>query len=161
MAEQPCIETTTHEDAQAILALQEKHYNPFLVESPETFESILDHGISYKMIFMNEIVGYMLMHYLPDDQPPPLNTPCCKCSEQENIFIHDILVSNEFRGKGIAQTMIEQAFKDHSSAIFSLISLPDAIVFWEKVGFKLTYKYEDIVATYGPGSAHMTKCISW
>jgi GNAT superfamily N-acetyltransferase len=161
-------------DVQDILKIQRMCYPQVLLEDEAVFRKIIEQDMSY-IVFDSldnqSVVGYALVHRIPNKYAPPdLNTTMLDTSDVEvwnvwkgHIFIHDVSVAPEWRGKGLASTMVYEIIDRASEAkSISLISVQDSQKFWEKHGF--TKVNEDTQApwinSYGEDAVHMTYVIT-
>lgn len=153
----------TLNDVPQMHRIQQECYPPNLIESTTTFKNIVKCNMSYVVGAMdtNCILGYALVHYIKENEPPSINSFCCPDGpdgpEGPHVFIHDIAVRSDARKKGIASQMVNEILGRFQKAkSISLISLHDAIPFWKKHGFN-EYEKISIVETYGYGAIHMKK----
>lgn len=165
-------------DMQDILRIQRMCYVPSLLEDEAVFRKIIEQDMSYvafDLLDNQSVVGYALVHGIPNEYAPPsLNTTILDASDAVDVwnasdvrdvwaghvFIHDVSVAPEWRGKGLASQMVYEIIDRASEAkSISLTSVQDSQKFWENHGF--TKVDEGTRATwinsYGEDAVHMTK----
>jgi len=88
-------------DVARVLNVQHACYAPELHEERDVFESIVRCGMSRVVCAEGGIVGYALVHGIADpDDPPGLNAAVMMQQHQDHVFIHDVAVHPDHRGKG-------------------------------------------------------------
>ena len=96
----------------------------------------------------NVIKGYVISHPSNLLYPPQLNTSLALDEEVNCLFIHDIVVLPECRGKGIAHQIIHHILA--SNPVVSLVACDDENVqtkdYWLRYGFQVA---ETIDSNYG------------
>ena len=81
------------------------------------------------------IKGYIISHPYNISSPPKINTLLPKV-ERNCLFIHDIVILPEYRGRGIGNEIIHKILTDHP--IVSLVACDDnAKYFWIRYGFEV------------------------
>jgi len=90
----------------------------------------------YVYTINNNIKGYVISHPWNILYPPPLNTPLIKV-EENCLFIHDIVILPECRGKGVGDEIIRKILHDNSTV--SLVAVNNENIktkdFWMRYGF--------------------------
>jgi predicted GNAT family N-acyltransferase len=156
-------------DVDALIDLQLANYPPELHESTECFAGIVSDGCSYVVSSPGQsIIAYLLIHIHHEPTRPVAlhsgGSVASNSQQQPAYFLHDLLVSSEHRGSGLAMQLVQHAFSQLSQRTQSLpqlalVSLPSAIKFWQKFGFcaeRVSSADErDIMSTYLPGSIFM------
>ena len=146
-------------DLKDILNIQSKVYSKNLLESPESIISKV--RVSSDTCFVHvtneKINSYCLTYPYPKLTSPPLNNILKEITLSQNIFLHDLSVTPEFSGNGIARKMISKLFEICSSQNFNsitLIAVQNSETFWQKFGFKII-KSKNISSSYGVDSKLM------
>jgi len=109
---------TTHKESQTI-------YENKFCSYPEGCYVYDDDGIK----------GYIISHPYNISSPPKINTLLPKV-ENNCLFIHDIVIVSEYRGRGIGNEIIRKILDNNP--IVSLVACDDkAKDFWTGYGFKV------------------------
>ena len=91
----------------------------------------------------NGIKGYIISHPWNISYPPKINTLLPKV-EVNCLFIHDIVILPEYRGRGIAHEIINKILDNN--LIVSLVACDDEKVktkdFWIRYGFEVVERSE-------------------
>ena len=83
----------------------------------------------------NGIKGYIISHPYNISSPPKINTLLHNV-ENNCLFIHDIVIVSEYRGRGIGNEIIRKILD--TNPVVSLVACDDkAKYFWTGYGFKL------------------------
>lgn len=105
--------------------------------SPETCFVCLDDD--------EQVLGYVLAHPWESDHPPCINQDISDREEvvstedASTLYIHDLAISPEARGEGVAQALIENLLEQAQSLDInkvSLVAVQGMSGFWSKYGFK-------------------------
>jgi len=116
--------------------------------SPQTCAVFTDHK--------GKVLAYLLAHPWAGEIPPRLNEKSLvTCSS--TLFIHDLALAIEGRGKNIGRELVQNLI-DHAKAksylkIF-LVAVQNSIGFWAKFGF-LNVPSEEVCSSYGESSQLM------
>jgi ribosomal protein S18 acetylase RimI-like enzyme len=88
----------------------------------------------------NGIKGYIITHPYNISSPPKINTLLTNV-EINCLFIHDIAIVTEYRGRGIGNEIINKILDNHP--IVSLVAFDDkAKDFWIGYGFEVVNTYD-------------------
>ena len=142
-----------------ILKIQEKAYVEIPPEdvdilkskwlsSPKTCAVYLEHN--------NNISAYLLAHPWPSEIPPKLHE-ISPVSESVNLYLHDLALAPEERGKGIAKKLVENLIdiaKIQGFKKILLVAVQNSSGFWDKFGF-LHIPNAVICPSYGPSAKLM------
>ena len=74
-----------------------------------------------------------------------------------NLYLHDLALSHEARGKGIAKKLVENLIdtaKDQGFKKILLVAIQNSSVFWGKFGF-VHIPNGDVCPSYGPSAKLM------
>ncbi len=80
--------------------------------------------------------GYVVGHPWTAESPPRLNTKMSPIVESSCFFIHDIVVLEECRGRGIGDQIIQKIVSENETV--SLVAMDGTIktkAFWQRYGF--------------------------
>jgi len=86
----------------------------------------------------NKIMAYLLSHPWGSDIPPKLNEEAPVNNETSNLYLHDLALSNEARGRGIARALVENLINNAKTQGFTkilLVAVQGSSSFWAKYGF--------------------------
>ena len=104
--------------------------------SPETCFVCLDD---------EQVLGYVLAHPWESDHPPCINQDISdreevvSAEDASTLYIHDLAISPQARGEGVAQALIENLLEQAQSLDInkvSLVAVQGMSGFWSKYGFK-------------------------
>lgn len=151
-------------DWPEILSIQNEIYAPEVVESEQVLRSKYEFSPTTCLVcadMQGALVAYCLAYPYPQDGIPELGAITTKISETANLFVHDLAVRNSSRGRGIAKQLFsalrEIALRQNFSSL-SLVALPNAIGFWEKMGLQKASD-QNAFSGYGPGACSMVASI--
>jgi ribosomal protein S18 acetylase RimI-like enzyme len=86
----------------------------------------------------NKILAYLLSHPWGSDSPPKLNEEATVDKDTSNLYLHDLALSNEARGQGIARALVENLINNAKTQGFTkiqLVAVQGSSSFWVKYGF--------------------------
>ena len=86
----------------------------------------------------NKILAYLLSHPWGSDSPPKLNEKAPVNYDTSNLYLHDLALSNEARGRGIAKALVENLINNAKAQGFTkilLVAVQGSSSFWGKYGF--------------------------
>ncbi|WP_370981138.1 GNAT family N-acetyltransferase [Agaribacterium sp. ZY112] len=116
--------------------------------SPQTCSVFTDHK--------GKILAYLLAHPWASKHPPKLNEKP-PINYSSNLFIHDLALATEARGKGIAKALVKNLIdntKTQNYVRISLVAVQNSTGFWGKFGF-LNMPSDEIFSGYGENSQLM------
>jgi len=85
----------------------------------------------------NNISAYLLAHPWPNEIPPKLHEEC-PITASLNLYLHDLALARESRGKGIANKLVKNLIDIAKAQGFNkilLVSVQNSGGFWSKFGF--------------------------
>ena len=99
------------------------------LSSPKTCSVYLSHD--------NMVLAYLLAHPWANEAPPKLHekSPITVC---RNLYLHDLALAHEARGKGIARKLVENLIdnaKAQGVVKILLVAVQNSSGFWAKFGF--------------------------
>jgi ribosomal protein S18 acetylase RimI-like enzyme len=130
------IRNTKPEDYKEVCDLGTKSYSENYYEGEESFTSKIKNN--YEGCFVADldgIIGYIISFPYFVGKSFPINS---SYEEQENTncwYIHDVCISEEFRGKGVAKELVKTVL-GNSNSVYCLTSVMNSDSFWEKFGFR-------------------------
>ena len=144
------IEPITTEYIQLVEDLGTEIYPSNYYEGRESFKSKIigyPKGCFLARIY-KEVLGYIISFPYVLNEVYPINEHYTETLEPNCLYIHDLCVSKNHRGEGIAKALVEKVFENQLSPK-ALVSVLNSERFWNKFGFvsQNTFDY------YG-GSGH-------
>lgn len=138
-------------DVESIHSIQTQVYARNLVEPIRLFHEIVQCGES--LVYVNDhgdICAYLLTHFINGDIPSLHES--CDMKVSNRMFIHDISVKKEYRGKRIATALVQEFIKRARCEEVILVSVNDTRYFWNVFGFEEVNAKQrtDLLASYGP-----------
>jgi GNAT superfamily N-acetyltransferase len=126
-----------------VLSLQSTAYPSNLHETWDVLEAKLlsyPHGCYAALTAeTHTLIGYLFSHPWNLTAPVPLNHSLSELPPNPNCYyIHDLVVHPSYRGKGIAQTLIDIAFSQMKKVgveTIALVAVGGASRFWGKILF--------------------------
>jgi ribosomal protein S18 acetylase RimI-like enzyme len=109
----------------SILKIQEEAYTEVLPEDIKVLKSKWISSPNTCAVYLNndnEILAYLLAHPWASEIPPKLNenTPI---TNSQNLYLHDLALAKEARGKGIAKNLVVNLIEGAKSQGFARILL--------------------------------------
>ena len=104
----------------------------------------------------NNISAYLLAHPWPSEIPPKLHEEC-PITASLNLYLHDLALAYEARGKGIAKKLVENLIDTAKIQGFKkilLVAVQNSSAFWDNFGF-LHIPNAVICPSYGHGAKLM------
>ncbi|MEZ8881765.1 MULTISPECIES: GNAT family N-acetyltransferase [Vibrio] len=146
-------------DWDFILKIQRDSYGFEFEEPRVSLESKV--FFSEKTCFVIEmgkvICGYIIALPYPKNSYPALNSIEYEPHKSNNIHIHDLALSPEKRGLGLASILFrffEKKSKDFNFSSISLVAVNGASEFWNKMNFKKELPLYNMFS-YGDNSEYM------
>lgn len=134
-------------DLAGIMRLQAASYTPALQEPESMFAQILKISAGTCFIAESEatVAGYLLTHPVPDDYTtfgkgiPELQ------GNETTLYIHDLCVGPDFRGRGVAQLLLntlKSTFNEQGKIkTFLGVAVQNSESFWAAQGFTIGKPY--------------------
>lgn len=94
-----------------IMEIQEEAYSELFPEEEHVLKSKWLLSPDTCFVFTdddNKILGYLLSHPWALDTPPKLNEAAYSAGNTSNLYLHDLALSLDARGKGIAGSMVKR-----------------------------------------------------
>ncbi|GAA0832811.1 MULTISPECIES: GNAT family N-acetyltransferase [Marinomonas] len=102
------------------------------------------------------IVAYLLTHAWGSSAAPKLHDALPEACAGDQLFVHDLAVSPEAAGKGIAKALLSAFFEQASLmgySRFMLVAVQGSVPFWARYGFQV--KEVPVSESYGEGARLM------
>ena len=144
-----------------ILKIQEEAYLDIPPEDVDVLKSKWLSSPSTCAVYLenNEVIlGYLLAHPWPSDIPPKLHE-ISPVTDSDNLYLHDLALANEARGKGIAKALVDNLIDTAKAQEYKkvlLVAVQNSGGFWEKFGF-VHVPDADICPSYGLGAKLMLR----
>lgn len=143
----------------AIQRLQQAAYAPSLHEECEVLTSKWQASPDTCFQYLDEAgntLAYLLTHPWNSSNAPKLNDALPAGCTGDQLFIHDLAVSPEATGQGVAKQLLA-AFFARAAALgytrFMLVAVQDSVPFWSRYGF--LEQAEQVSESYGDGARLM------
>ena len=150
-------------DWPSILSIQASVYPDITPETETVLRSKMHLGPQTCLVITDQqhnVTGYCLAHPW-HRYPASLHTIYPKPQQSELLYIHDMAIAPIHAGKQIgSQTLkyLQQWATQHGYRELSLVSLQQAVGYWQRHGFK-SQSYVIDEAQYGAGACYMLKQI--
>ncbi len=98
----------------------------------------------------NKILAYLLAHPWASETPPKLYETA-PITLGSNLYLHDLALAHEARGKGIAKILVEhliESAKNENFVKILLVAVQGSAGFWARFGF-LEIPNSEICPSYG------------
>jgi predicted N-acetyltransferase YhbS len=159
------VRDATPADLDAIHRVQAASYSDGLVESREVFSAILARGISLVAVdeASGRLMGFLLAHPSERDAIYMLHhvPTSCDCSSGV-VFVHDMSVLPEARGRGVGAALVRRFLDTHSErSSVQLMAVNGAEAYWSRFGFERSEQVQmrigdEVVANYCGSCVYMT-----
>jgi diaminopimelate decarboxylase/ribosomal protein S18 acetylase RimI-like enzyme len=120
--------------------------------SPESC-FVLDLGVD------QPVAGYVLAIPYPPQSFPDLGQPETKSRRSANLHLHDIVIAEAFRGRGLAKRMLRHLMQQARDLLYeriSLVAVGSSDTFWAAQGFR-PHPDVQVPESYGPHAVYMSK----
>ncbi|SHH79808.1 GNAT family N-acetyltransferase [Ferrimonas marina] len=156
------IRPLTELDWPGVMALQREAYGETLVEPKSVLQSKQRLGPqSCWGVWRDEcLLAYCLAHPWPLGTPPPLGQVAeADAGKTMQMYLHDMAVSPQARGLGVAKALLEQLEDGARAQGFShlaLVAVAGADGYWRRHGFT-RQRISKCLADYGEGARYKVK----
>ncbi|MDX6354860.1 MAG: hypothetical protein QOF98_1763 [Streptomyces sp.] len=151
-------------DWSGIVALESSVYTDFaLSEGRAALESrahaspttcfVLDLGL--------QVVGYVLALPYPMFQFPDLARTEESVFPSRNLHLHDLVIAEEFRGRGLATHLLRHLTETAGSQEYeriSLVAVAGSAAFWSAKGYRAHHEVA-LPGSYGTNAVYMSKAV--
>jgi len=144
----------------SILKIQEEAYTDILPEDLNVLKSKWISSPNTCAVYLNsdnKILAYLLAHPWANEVPPKLHEKT-QITNSINLYLHDLALAQEARGKGIAKNLVTNLIDKAKSQGFAkifLVAVQGSDMFWSKFGF-IVIPNALICPSYGNYSKLMT-----
>jgi ornithine decarboxylase len=105
-----------------------------------------------------QIAGYVLAIPYPPQSFPDLSHPETSSHHSANLHLHDIVIAEAFRGRGLAKRMLRHLMQRAQDLLFeqiSLVAVGESHAFWAAQGF-VAHPEARVPQSYGPHAVYMS-----
>lgn len=146
-------------DIPDVYRIQKKCYPPSFIENLQVFnEKRAVYPCGCFVAIANGIcVGYIFSHPWTKGNPVPLNRIYTLPLHCDCLHIHDCSIDPAAREIGIGKQLVDKVFevaRQNQINSIQLISVQKSIFFWERFGFSVSKKCDDLYA-YGMDAVMM------
>lgn len=150
-------------DLAAVIRLQDSCYHDDLFEAPDVVQQrFMRHPQScWVAVYKDKLWGYLFTYPSKVGKVNPLGAEFPQYAAADCLYLHDVAVSRDARGQGVASALIKQAAihaKELGLAKLALVAVQNSLEFWQQQGFCVfspsTPDIEQALATYQGASAH-------
>lgn len=106
-----------------------------------------------------ELAGYVIALPYPPFEYPDLAEAEHSAHRTDNLHLHDMVVAERFRGRGLARRMLDRLTAVASALTYdtiSLVAVGGSDAFWAANGFR-PHSEVDVPAGYGPQAVYMSR----
>ncbi len=162
MTDRPAWRRAAPSDLDAVMAVQAVAHG-LLPERREVIADKLDRFGEGCLVLGDggRVVGYGLAHPWRLDDAPALDTLLARAQAPDCLFLHDVALLPEARGRGAARAFVRHAAETaraHGLASLALVSVYGTVPVWARLGFAV----RDVpalapkLAGYGADARYMT-----
>jgi len=148
-----------------ILEIQDKSYQEIGIEDLEVLKS--KNSTSPDTCFVclsnkGDVLGYLLAHPWSGITPPKLFEPLPNIEQCDYLYLHDMAVSPQSKGKGIGRAIALKLFEVaqyKGIKSLSLVAVQGAQSFWSIIGFQEVTGV-NVCSSYGEKAVLMEKILA-
>lgn len=130
-----------HDDLPAVIALQDQCYSDALYEPPTLLSQRLASAPQSCWLVEaadGELLAYLFSYPALLGKVTVLASPFAVAQEPELLYLHDMAVSDQARGQGVARALLMQA-KQYAAELglstLALVAVQGSVPYWQKQGF--------------------------
>ena len=148
-----------------ILEIQDKSYQEIGTEELEVLKNKNEASPETCFVclsYSGEVLGYLLAHPWRGISPPKLFEPLPNIEECEYLYLHDMAISPQSKGKGIGRAVAIKLFEvAQIKGInkINLVAVQGSESFWSIIGFK-EVSGVNICSSYGEKAILMEKILA-
>ncbi|MBN8444567.1 MAG: GNAT family N-acetyltransferase [Gammaproteobacteria bacterium] len=156
-------------DLPAVVKLQDRCYSQELFESADLVKSrlLLTPQSYWVALYQDKLWAYLFSYPAVLGKINALGQPFAAYSDANCLYVHDLAVSSDARGQGVATKLLEQAIayaRELDFDYLSLVSVQNSLPFWQDRGFSVVTELSEsavaALASYTNQKAHyMVKTI--
>ncbi len=150
-------------DLPAVVKLQDRCYSQELFESADLVKSrlLLTPQSCWVALYHDKLWAYLFSYPAVLGKINALGQPFASYTDANCLYVHDLAVSSDARGQGVATKLLEQAVAYAHELDFeylSLVSVQNSLPFWQDRGFAVVDELSDTsiqaLESYTNQSAH-------
>lgn len=150
-------------DLAAVIRLQDSCYHDDLFEAPDVVQQrFMRHPQScWVAVYKDKLWGYLFTYPSKVGKVNPLGAEFPQYASADCLYLHDVAVSRDARGQGVASALVHQAAlhaKELGLPQLALVAVQNSLEFWQQQGFQqfspITPDIEHALATYLGSTAH-------
>lgn len=154
-------------DLAAVIRLQDSCYHDELYEAPEVvLQRFMRHPQScWVAVYKDKLWGYLFTYPSKVGNVNPLGAEFPQYASADCLYLHDVAVSRDARGQGVASALVTQASsyaKELGLPNLALVAVQNSVEFWQQQGFSIfsptTPDIEKALASYQGSSAFYLIC---
>ena len=152
------------DDVDAVLHIQARCYGADFVEPREVFARRLamPAHCSWAAVRGDEVMAYLAAYWSRPGAITPLNGDFSQYADASVLYLHDMAVSPDAAGQGLAGRMV-QAAREQARARgitrTALVSVQDSQAYWERQGYNCVFlknaAQQQHLDSYGKGAVYM------
>ncbi len=157
-------------DLPAVVKLQDRCYSEDLFESADLVKSrlLLTPQSCWVALYQDKLWAYLFSYPAILGNINALGQPFAAYSDANCLYLHDLAVSSDARGQGVATKLLAKA-TDYARELdfdyLSLVSVQNSLQFWQERGFSVVSQLStaavEALASYTNQQAHyMVKAIA-
>jgi predicted acetyltransferase len=135
------VQNLTNENILEVITLQKRAYTKDLQEDSNVFIQILNvfpEGV-LGIFERDKLAGYLFSHPYLLNHIKPLNSQLYLTGEENCLYLHDMVISPDYQGKGLTKQLFERFLftaENNDFNIQCLVAVQNSAEFWGKFGFK-------------------------
>jgi ornithine decarboxylase len=132
-----------------------------LSETLESLRTRADPATSFVLDTGGRTDGYLLALPYPPMCFPDLTRPESRAFRSDNLFLHDIVIRAEFRGRGWGRRLVRHLIETAGSLAYervSLVSVAGTASFWAACGFR-PHPEVTLPGSYGSDAVYMSRAL--
>lgn len=131
------------QDLAAVAKLQDSCYSEALFESAKLLRQRLQQAPDSCWLIESvntEVLAYLFSYRSRAGAVTPLAAPFCQYATPDCLYLHDMAVSPQARGLGLASTLLQQArqYAQHRAlSSLALVAVQGSVPYWQRQGFSV------------------------
>ena len=154
-------------DVEQLMQVQRLCYSDDLVESASLMTSRLTAfpDTCWGYFVERQMAGYLLAYPSIIGRISALSAPFPDYNNCDCLYLHDMAISSEFRGRSLASALLDfakQQAKHQGLSVLALVAVQGAEIFWLKHGFQIEpdvdKQQQAVLDSYLPETAYYMTC---
>lgn len=155
-------------DLRAVVRLQDHCYADQFYESAEVVAKrlMLYPQSCWVAYYQDKIWGYLFSYPSKLSHINPLGAEFGQYEQATCLYLHDMAVSPDARGQGVATALLENALsyaKTLGLSHLALVAVQNSATFWQQLGFEMQAELPmpalQALATYGDQAVYLAKSV--